>query len=630
MIRYRPEIDGLRAIAVLGVLFFHLNWKTFQGGWLGVDVFFVISGYLISSLLLRELRARGRISIKHFYLRRVRRIMPALLVCLIGSFPVGLLFSQTFFFDQYNQSSLAALISGANIFFWLHSGYNAVGSEFVPLLHTWTLGVEEQFYIFIPLVFLLLGSLTTARRRLVWFSVFGLTVASFLLCRYGTVVDPDFKFYMLPTRMWELALGTFTALAAMNWPAIRGNRWVNQIGSLTGLGLILYFIHQFGFHYTFAEKSLFMCLSTVLFIITANETTLAGRLLSLGPMRFIGNISYSLYLWHWPLIVWKNIETYTDAIQPTPALDLLVILAATIAAILSWKYIEVPFRRKRTWRECIKPLAPLAGTVVALGVTGLIFMGSGSGTIKLNAFSKYADSSYEETVQGIYPRIGPPDGVPRFMLMGDSHGNAVAPALMELAEEYGIAGIGATRGATYPILGLRRTNRDEAPPFAPQWLKYIRDHDVRNILMVAKWNRLYKLDTLVYTNGKPVSVPTLREDLRSVVESLVREGRNVWIMDQVPQFSKDPILIVRVLNDRYSEIYSPEKTFLAETFPDPEAAGIRILDPAPYLLDGNVLHPIRNNVFMYRDHNHVSVDGALAIKDVFRPFFDSMRRPAGS
>jgi peptidoglycan/LPS O-acetylase OafA/YrhL len=626
MIKYRPEIDGLRAIAVLGVFFFHLDWEPAKGGWLGVDVFFVLSGYLISSLLLKELWTKGSISISDFYLRRARRIMPALLTCLICTFPIGMLFSHTFFFDQYNQSSLAALVSGANIFFWLHSGYNAVGSEFVPLLHTWTLGVEEQFYIFIPMVFLLMSVLDSSRRKLVWLSIFGLTVASFLLCRYGTLVDQDFKFYMLPTRMWELALGSFTALATLSWPAIRSNKWVNEIGSATGLALILFFLYQFGFHYTFAEKSLFMCLTTVFFIITVNETTTAGRLLSLAPVRFIGKISYSLYLWHWPLIVWRNVEVFKGTIQPSPALNLAILLAATAAATLSWKFIETPFRKKRSWRGCLKPLLPMAGTVAALAMIGLTLMGNDASTIRLNTFGKYADSSYDDTVRGIYPRLGPADQEPKFILMGDSHGNAVAPALLQLADEYGIAGIGATRGATYPLPGLRRDNRMDAPPYVLEWFKYVRKHDIRHILMVAKWNRLYKTDTLAYTDNKPVTEDNLRNDLRAVVNEFIREGRQIWIMDQVPQFTKDPILIVRVLDDQYSEEYSPEKirNFLADTFTDPETAGVHILNPVPLLLDGNRLRPIRNNLFMYRDPNHVSVDGALAIKDVFRPFFQSM------
>ena len=627
MMKYRPEIDGLRAIAVLGVFFFHLDWEPVKGGWLGVDVFFVISGYLISSLLLRELWTHGRISITNFYLRRVRRIMPALLVCLIGAFPVGMLFSHTFFFDQYNQSSLSALVSGANIFFWLHSGYNAVGSEIVPLLHTWTLGVEEQFYIFIPMVFLLLGYLDTAKRRIIWLSIFGLTVASFLLCRYGTLVDSDFKFYMLPTRMWELALGTFTALATLTWPAMRTNKWVNQIGSLLGLALIFFFMNNEGFYYKFAEKSLFLCLATVLFLVTANETTLAGRLLSLRPVRFIGQISYSLYLWHWPLIVWRNVQIFKGTMEPSLPLNLGILLAATVAATLSWKYVETPFRKKRSWKECVKPLAPLAGTVIVLALAGLTFMGSGSSTIRLNTFEKYTDSSYDDTKAGIYPRIGSADRKPQFMLMGDSHGNAIAPALMALADEYGIAGVGATRGATFPILNLRRKNREDAPPFAREWFKYIRDNDIRNILIVAKWHILYQKGGFVYADKKPANIKNFQEDLRREVSEFIREGRRVWIMDQVPYFTKDPILTVRVFDDQYAEPYphQGQEDFLSAAFPEPTMAGLRLLDPAPYLLDGDRIRPIREGVFLYRDQHHVSVDGALAIKDVFRPFFESMK-----
>lgn len=626
MIRYRPEIDGLRALAVLGVFFFHLGWEPVKGGWLGVDVFFVISGYLISSLLLRELWSKGRISITDFYLRRVRRIMPALLVCLLGTFPVGMLFSRTFFFDQYNQSSLSALVSGANIYFWLHSGYNAVGSELVPLLHTWTLGVEEQFYIFIPMVFLLMGFLGRSRHKYVWAAIFALTAASFLLCRYTTLVSSDFKFYMLPTRMWELAIGTFTALATMTWPGIRNNRRVNHGVSLVTLGLILFFLSHSGFYYRFAEKSLFMCLATAAFLATVNENTLAGKLLSLKPLRFIGNISYSLYLWHWPLVVWKNVQLFKGTFQPSLTLDLGILLAASVLATLSWKFVETPFRRKKTWRECIKPLTPLVACVVALGVFGLTFLGSDSSAVKLNTFEKYIDSSYADTRAGIYPRIGPEDAKQRFFLMGDSHGNAMAPALIDLANEYHIAGVGGTRGATYPIFNLRIANYKEAPPFAKEWFKYVRDHDIKNILMIAKWNHLYDMDVLTYTNGRSVTVANLQADLREAVGTLLKEGRRVWIMDQVPDFEKDPILIVRVLDDKYSEPFPPKgaRNFLAETFAD-RPAGLRILTPAPLLLDNGILRPIRDNVFLYRDSHHVSVDGALAVRDVFRPFFESMR-----
>ncbi|EGB13991.1 acyltransferase 3 [Pseudodesulfovibrio mercurii] len=628
MIEYRREIDGLRAVAVLGVLFFHLGWAGFSGGWLGVDIFFVISGYLISSLLLEESRVSGTVSLSAFYLRRARRILPALLISLIGSYPMALLVARTHVFTEYCQSFFAALFSVSNIFFWQKTGYFAVSSTLSPLLHTWTLGIEEQFYLIIPSCFLLLAGGTSRRKWAVIGSLFLAMVASFLVCRYGgDVLSYEFRFYMLPTRMWELLLGLFTAVLLADRRFFRKRSILTELLSVTAFGVIgfAFVYYRGGSH--FAEKSLFTALAATLFLITTGERHLLGRLLCLKPMQVIGKISYSVYLWHWPFIFLGNLMVLKYGYTSTIYSDLALVAATICLSYVSWRYVERPFRRIISWTVCLRRLAPLAVVAVALAGYGLAYLGGDKGTYVLREDGRADFTSWNGAREGHYFHVGP-KGAPRFLLIGDSHAWSTSPALMRLAEEYAVPGEAAMKDGTGPLENIRRSHKLGDPPFAHEWLRYALERKIPNVILVAKWDRYYLTDKWKYFGAQPEwNVSTAMLELRQTVRRLLDNGSRVWIMEQVPQFSKDPIVMTRILSRPYvEEVSTEQRHFAGAALGDIHDLAFHLLDPWPLLLRDGRLSSVRDGAFLYMDENHLSTDGAIAIQEVFRPAFESMRQ----
>lgn len=331
---YRADIDGLRAVAVLAVVFFHAGFPLVTGGYVGVDIFFVISGFLITSILRREMDA-GAFSITKFYERRVRRILPALLVVTL----VTIIFSGFILLPSMNQTvpaqALAALGFVANVYFRRASHYFAPSADTLPFLHTWSLGVEEQFYIVMPLALLFVF-----RRQRHWqaAALILAAIASFMLSVVLTRTYPGFSFYLLPTRAWELLVGALlTYVPRTNI----GRSWWSEGGAFGGLAAIAAAIFLFDSVTPFPGYAAALpVLGAALFIQSA-PSTCAGALLSRPLMVGLGRISYSLYLWHWPIAVFTHSGRFS--LHPTFASLLIVGLSLSLA-FLSWRYIEQPFR----------------------------------------------------------------------------------------------------------------------------------------------------------------------------------------------------------------------------------------------------------------------------------------------
>ncbi len=299
-LKYRADIDGLRAVAVLSVLAFHIGLSRFGGGFVGVDVFFVISGYLISSIIFADINA-SRFTITGFYERRIRRIFPALVAMLVVASVVAVIYLLPGELVDYAKSLLAATGSASNVYFWSHSGYFASPTS-KPLLHTWSLAVEEQFYISFPLFLLLVRRFWPQRLRT---AVVALFFLSFVSSCVVVSRNADTAFYMPYTRAWELLLGTLLSLNI--FPRLR-LAWTRNVATLTGIGMIGWSVLFYSQETLFPGASaLLPCVGSAL-IIWAGEggTSLVGSALSWRPVVFIGLISYSLYLWHWPVIVLRH------------------------------------------------------------------------------------------------------------------------------------------------------------------------------------------------------------------------------------------------------------------------------------------------------------------------------------
>ena len=337
--QYRAEIDGLRALAVLPVILFHAGFEWFSGGFVGVDVFFVISGYLITTIIISEM-AEGKFSIVNFYERRARRILPALFFVMAACLPFAWLWLTPGNLKDFGQSLVAVSTFSSNILFWLESGYFDTAAELKPLLHTWSLAVEEQYYIFFP-IFLML----TWRLGIKWILIL-LSIIFFIslgIAQWGAYKSPKAAFFLLPTRGWELLIGVFTAFY-LKYNTHLKSHILNQALSLLGFCLIVYSI--IAFDKTTPFPSLYALVPTIgtgLLILCAVPKTFIHKILSLKFIVGIGLVSYSAYLWHQPLLAFARNRLLGDAS------DLILIalcITSLVMAWFSWKFVEGPFRSR--------------------------------------------------------------------------------------------------------------------------------------------------------------------------------------------------------------------------------------------------------------------------------------------
>ena len=337
---YRRDIDGLRAVAVVPVILFHAGFQTFSGGFIGVDVFFVISGYLITSNILSE-KSAGTFSLLTFYERRARRILPALFLVMLACLPFAWLWLLPQDLKSFSQSFVAVSIFASNFLFWRTSGYFDASAELKPLLHTWSLGVEEQFYILFPL--LLMFTWRFGKRWI--FAMLALTaVVSFAFSQIIVVKDEMFAFFMLPTRAWELLFGGLIAFYLAGNSRFSVSSFTSQVASAAGLLLLGFYVFAFDKYTSFSGvNALAAPCAAALVIVFATRQTIAGRLLASRPCVGIGLVSYSAYLWHQPLLAFARHENHGDLNQ---WLLVSLFIGSFVIAYFSWRYVETPFRNK--------------------------------------------------------------------------------------------------------------------------------------------------------------------------------------------------------------------------------------------------------------------------------------------
>lgn len=362
-LKYRPEVDGLRAIAVLPVVLYHADLPAFSGGFVGVDVFFVISGYLIATIILIE-RREGQFSLVGFYRRRILRIFPALFVMMVVCYPIGWLLLGPSAMKEFAGSILASTLFFANIYFLGVSGYFATAAELKPLLHNWSLSLEEQFYMLLPAVMLLTWRHGAKLQAALLLLLAGLSlgIAQWQVQQGNTAP----AFFLLHARMWELIVGVLAAY----WLASPAGQRILLSGryrhlAILGIALILFAVFNFDGNSPFPGlAALLPCAGAVAIIIFATPSSLAGTLLAWRPMVFIGLISYSLYLWHYPLLAFTRIATGSESI----ALMLGICLLAGMIAYLSWRFVERPARRLNLSHS--KLFGSATATMLVLGVFG--------------------------------------------------------------------------------------------------------------------------------------------------------------------------------------------------------------------------------------------------------------------
>lgn len=386
-IGYRPEIDGLRAIAVLPVILFHSGLGFFSGGFVGVDVFFVISGYLITSIILRELE-QGRFSIVRFYARRARRILPALLFVVLCTLPFAWMWMLPDELARFGKSLLAIATFSSNIFFLRNTNYFAPTAEDQPFLHTWSLAVEEQYYVLFPLFLIL--SWRFGKSKLFWLTSFG-AILSLALAEWGWRNHPVANFYLLPMRAWELLAGSLLALApTKKISTLRKCSLTSEIGAMTGLILILLSAIAFDKSNPFPSLDALIPVGGALLVITfSGPQNLSGKLLGSRPFVTLGLISYSAYLWHQPLLALVRIKT-----GDISANEASIFLALTLLlAWLTWRFIETPFRLKGA--SVTEKYSDLKGAL-RYGTASLVALGTLGLSIKVSADILLDDSELQK------------------------------------------------------------------------------------------------------------------------------------------------------------------------------------------------------------------------------------------
>tara|TARA_B100000579_G_C22821398_1_gene850849 strand:+ start:221 stop:2080 length:1860 start_codon:yes stop_codon:yes gene_type:complete len=367
--KYRKEIDGLRAVAVIPVIFFHAGIKYFEGGFIGVDIFFVISGYLITSILIQDIE-KNNFSLINFYDRRVRRILPALFFVMLITIPFAWLWMMPTQMEGYSRSLIASTLFLSNILFWKERNYFEIGVEEKPLIHTWSLSIEEQYYLIFPIF--LFYAWYFGKKKVFWIILL-ISLISFILSEWGWRNRPMANFFLTPTRTWELLVGSLTALY-LSGQKIKSNDLLSFLGLLFILLSVFFYDKNTPFpsFYTLLPIS-----GVVMLIIYANDNTLIAKLLGNKSLVKIGLISYSLYLIHQPIFAFYRISPYykSEIIYFLP-----LIFIAFLIAMFSWKYVEQPFRdKKKIKRKFLFSLSLIfVLTFISFGFTG----------VKSNGFNK--------------------------------------------------------------------------------------------------------------------------------------------------------------------------------------------------------------------------------------------------
>ena len=333
---YRAEIDGLRGLAVLPVIFFHAGFELFSGGFVGVDVFFVISGYLITTILIEDIENK-RFSFVNFYERRARRLLPALFFVLIVCLPYVWIWMLPSQMKDFSASIFSVSVFLSNLYFMSQINYFAPSAELNPLLHTWSLSVEEQFYLFFPLLLLLL---LKPSRRFALFGIFLLAIFSFTFSELAWRENQERNFFFSLSRFWEIFAGSIAAFVVQKH-GIQKNNFIAMLGLAAIICSIFIYDKRTPFPSFYA---LVPVVGTALFIIYAESETLAARILSTKLFTSIGLISYSAYLWHQPVFAFTRIKLLE---QPSSALMAVLSLISLVLAYLSWQFVEKPFRNRK-------------------------------------------------------------------------------------------------------------------------------------------------------------------------------------------------------------------------------------------------------------------------------------------
>lgn len=622
--QYRADIDGLRAVAVLGVVFFHAGLG-FPGGFAGVDVFFVISGFLITGLILKDLE-HGSFSMVDFWERRVRRIFPALFVMVLACLVAGWFLLLPYGYLVLGQSAVALSLFASNIQFWRTTDYFSPLAEENPLLHTWSLSVEEQFYLVIPL--LLAGLYVRRRQALLCPVLLVLIIASFAVSVAWLQTEPAGAFYLLPSRAWELGVGAVLAFV----PASKSRKWRN-VAAWGGLAFICYtfFFHTPGAPFP-GVAALPPVIGTALVIWSGAQSCggqllWAQRFLGCKPLVWCGLMSYSLYLWHWPFFAFHRY--IFDHLPPAPV-SMAYIAAAFALSALSLRYVERPFRQKSLCnsRKSIFVFF-LAGTGLVLGVSLTIYLSGGlasrlpADVLRLDSVegnNPYPGKPRESLEGGteVYD-IGAPDSPPKVLLWGDSHAGVLLNVMNDVCRDAGVSGRAVIRGRTPPMFnwsGERETTAEHSYALSTGRLveEMLQEGSIRVVFVAFRWSYYVRREPPLDPSHVPL--PGFEEALLETITKLQKLGVKVVLLEEVPIFpghvprrtalarwiGVPELSLLAAEAEEFRKPYGPVITRL-RSLEEPVA----LVDPVPlFTKNGRIDFRDEQGLYLWRDQHHLT------------------------
>lgn len=644
--RYRKDIDGLRALAIIPVVLFHAGVAGFSGGYVGVDIFFVISGYLITSIIYRDL-VKNRFSFIDFYKRRVLRLLPPLLAMLLVVTPLSyFLLTYPNEFERYGGSLFAQGLFLANIYFLRNTDYFAAPGETYPLLHTWTLSVEEQFYLLFPFLFFVLYRYFNS---LIGKILLVAGALSFVLCVYLSVINPNgvmpfhlldilwngatnstVAFYVLFTRAWELIIGAL--IAVFMW-APKKERTCQVLGFL-GLTCILISVFLFNYKTLFpGYAALLPTVGAALIIVSAsNYQTHVSKLLSSRFLVWVGLISYSLYLWHWPIFVFG--KTFLKEVNWFSSL--LLILLAFLAASVSYKFIEHPFRKST---ESIKNVM-----VLSLLLVSLIFVTYGfkvkNEEIKNSKDYDFTQALFNDENKHDFTRCGQnllddscdlgnkeKEGYD-FVLWGDSHAAMFFTLLHKIATEKNLHGRVFSQGDCIPIIDNDLSKlSSQCQKLSHTAFSFISNNNIKVVILGIKWDK-YTTDTfnesqnnrIFNQSSSKTDTETIKQGLPATLQKLEKNGSQVYVLRQVPyqdRFDNRKLYYQSVREGYLVEIsevsrdeYLSRRSDMDSVFSDLDSMGITVIDPIDIFCSSGLCIIEKDGVFLYSDNNHLTTEGS--------------------
>ncbi len=616
--QYRPEIDGLRAVAVLPVLMFHAGLSVFSGGYVGVDVFFVISGFLITGLIREDL-ARGNFSILGFYERRVRRILPALTFTVLATSVVAFAVMLPSFLVDYSKSLVSVSTFFSNIYFWRFSGYFDASATLRPMLHTWSLAVEEQFYIFMPIAaYVVYRFLQRA-----WLWIFAAAaLASLALSIVAMQIGPTANFFLLPTRAWELLLGALFA----SIPARAPRGAIDQVMAAGGLGLILWAVFAYDEATPFPGlTALAPCVGSALIIYFAHpKATIIGQLLASKPAVWIGLISYSLYLVHWPIAVfWRYIT-----LQEPGLWGAIAIIALSIPlAWGSWAFVERPFRKRggaSSLRVVMIGLGAL-GVIGAIGAFGWASHGlpqrfraetveapetSGDAAISWRNGVCFFEGTPDLSAWSADACVINPGGGTPALLWGDSFAAHYVPGITRATEGGSLRVYEYTAAGCPPVLSYDSYARRWCAGFNARALEIVDELGIQRVILSARWIDLRRRGL---------------DQLRSTLEALRERGVDVYVVGQSPIFIADVTVIGGRGHDAWT--LAMDRIVNEELLEIVEASGAHFIDPLATLCEGELCALRADGQYLYFDYGHFSQSGSTRAAAAYLPLTADERSP---